>query len=107
MADLLPSLVLAGLLWAAILPLIAYRAASGLAPRERLRLALLLAGKTVLWLGAVGAIATSALMAGGKVGMVVALMALMFLIFGVFAFVRLRAGAGSRALMGQPNQARR
>jgi hypothetical protein len=107
MADLLPSLVLAGLLWAAIVPLIAYRAASGLAPRERLRLALLVAGKTVLWLGAVGAIAASALIAGGMAAMVVALMALMFLIFGVFAFVRLRAGAGSRSVMGQPTQARR
>jgi hypothetical protein len=64
------------------------------------------AGKTVLWLGAVGAIAASALMAGGTAAMVVALMALMFLILGVFAFVRLRAGAGSRSVMGQPNQAR-
>jgi hypothetical protein len=107
MADLLPSLALAGLLWAAIVPMLSYRATSGLATGERLRLALVLAGKTLIWLGGIWAVAASALLAGGRAGMLVALMALMFLVFGVFAFVRLRAGAGNRSLMGQPNQARR
>lgn len=107
MADLLPSLALAGLLWAVIVPVLSYRATSGLAPSERRRLALVLAGKTLLWVAFVASVAASALMAGGRAGMVIALMALMFLIFGVFAFVRLRAGFGSRSLVGQPNQARR
>jgi hypothetical protein len=100
MADLLPSLALAGLLWAAIVPMLSYRASSGLATGERLRLALVLAGKTLLWLGGIWAVAVSALLAGGRAGMVVALMALMFLVFGVFAFVRLRAGAGNRLAHG-------
>jgi hypothetical protein len=107
MADLLPSLALAGLLWAAIVPLISHRGTSGLKGRQRLRAALAVAGGTVVWIAAFGAIAASALMAGGREMMVVALMALMFLLFGVVAFVRTRAGAGSRSLLAQPHQARR
>lgn len=109
MADLLQSLVLAGLLWAAIVPLLSYRAteASGLAPRERLRLALAASGKTLLWLGTVGAIAGSALVAGGREAMVVALMGLMFALLAVAAVVHARAASGSRTMVAQPNQIRR
>jgi hypothetical protein len=107
MADLLPSLALAGLLWAAIVPPFCYLATSGLERRERLRLAFGVAGATVVWIGAVAAIAASALATGGREMMVAALMALMFLLFGVVALVRVRAGAANRSLMAQPHQARR
>lgn len=109
---LLGSLIVAGLVWAALVPVIVLLALRDRIsdPRRRVRLALVISGWTLLWLATVGGIAGIALAKGGRAGLAIALMWLMFLGFGAASLpVRARIagarpvpwprrpGAGSRA----------